>query len=145
MQDMHVENPMVAARSVNSRARDTNDPFRFRGLDGRTRAGRRRADLIEQFIAELGGADAVNPVMMLKIRRAAELAVVSEELRAATMRGALHSDVALLSLARIEGMADRALRRLRLDQKREPAAAPGLREYLASAPVRSPVDRESPP
>jgi hypothetical protein len=99
-------------------------------MDGRTSAAQRVRKLAQAFAAELGEAEKLNPAAMVRVRRAAELVVAAEELRAKAMRGELNTDVALLSLVRLEGLADRAVRRLRLERKHEPAA-PTLAEHLA--------------
>jgi hypothetical protein len=91
-------------------------------IDGRSATARRVVKLAALFVAELGGPDAVSPTTMLKVRRAAELVVTAEELRASTLRGDRPTDLAMLALVRLEGIADRAVRRLGLgvDSKREP-------------------------
>jgi hypothetical protein len=73
---------------------------------------------------------------MLKVRRAAELVVTAEELRASTLSAERPpTDLAMLALVRLEGIADRAVRRLGLDRKPEPAETT-LAQYLET---RQPV------
>jgi hypothetical protein len=114
-------------RARRARAAVTNDPLRMRGLDARSRVGRRRQDLIAQYTMALGGSDKITEGQLADIVRAAELVALAEEARfiALTKGGA-----DLSALSRLEGCADRAVRRLRIGQKREPAQLT-LVEHLA--------------
>jgi hypothetical protein len=85
--------------------------------DGRSSANRRITKLARMWVAELGDVSVVD---MISIRRVVELAVAAEELRGRILRGERTSDTALNSLVRLEGIADRAIRRLRSSSKREP-------------------------
>jgi hypothetical protein len=87
-------------------------------IDGRTTPMRRVAMLARSY-AEGLSADELTPTVMAKIRRAAELVVAAETLRTRAMRGEITTEVGLLSLVRLEGIADRAVRRLHAI-KREP-------------------------
>jgi hypothetical protein len=116
---MHADTAQVRARSVAVRGRWRRSRL---DLDGRSAAAKRVNKLVGLFVAELGGPAAVTPTTMLAIRRAAELVVASEELRASTLSAAfMPTDVGMLALVRLEGLADRAVRRLHLDRKREHA------------------------
>jgi hypothetical protein len=103
----------------------TNSPLRRRGLDSRSRTGRRRADLIALYSAALGGQDHITEGQLADIVRAAELVAVAEEARfvALTKGGGA---VDLVGLVRIEGAADRAVRRLGIKAEPPPAKARGL-------------------
>jgi tagatose-1,6-bisphosphate aldolase non-catalytic subunit AgaZ/GatZ len=118
----------MVQRPATARAAITNGSRRLPGLDGRTAGGRRRRDLIEAFVAALGGADACSDVTMVAVVRAAELTAVAEEARAAALKG--DPTVDLGSLVRIEGAADRAVRALGLKAV-VAAKAPSLQEHLA--------------
>jgi hypothetical protein len=107
------------------RAAVTNHPLRLRGLDSRSRTGRRRADLIALYTAALGGRDRITEGQLADIVRAAELVAVAEEARfAALTKGGGAVDLA--ALVRIEGTADRAVRRLGIKVEKPPARARGL-------------------
>ena len=97
-------------------------------LDGRTEAARRTKRLVAEYVAALGGPEAVDAAMLDKVRRAAELVVVAERARAAALRGEADLD----NLVRIERLSELAVRRLHLDRKRGPAG-PSLAEYLREA------------
>jgi hypothetical protein len=112
-------------------------------MDGRTSAAQRIRKVAQAFAADLGGAEKLSPAVMVKVRRAAELVVAAEELRAKAMRGELTTDVGLLALVRLEGLADRSVRRLRLEHKREQNASPDLAAYLAGSAPRSSDDEGS--
>jgi hypothetical protein len=125
---MQTETIPIASRPQNVRARSTNDPRWLRGIDGRTEIARRRRDLIEALVAALGGKP--SDVAMLDVRRAAELTAIAEEARRQALQGAA---VDLAALARIEGTADRAVRRLGIK--------PGVVEHV---PLRDRIARATP-
>jgi hypothetical protein len=125
---MQVEGAVIDRRPRKARAAVTNDPMRSRGLDARSRTGRRRADLIVQYTGAAGGPDRITEGQLADIVRAAELVALAKEARfAALTKGGAN----LLELARIEGCADRAVRRLNLGRPRE-QAAPDLKSYLVA-------------
>jgi len=127
------------------RAAVTNDPLRLRGLDARSRTGRRRADLIVQFTVALGGRDRITEGQLGDIVRAAELVALAEDARfTALTKGG--SEVDLVGLVRLEGVADRAVRRLGISSAAgKPAAPPDLKAYLAALPKeRMPAERDAP-
>jgi hypothetical protein len=100
-----------AHRPPNVRSRYTNNPrFRIPGMDGRKPCGRRRRDLMEAFVTALGHAP--SEVQMIDIRRAAELTALAEEARMTALKQGNASIADLDALVRIEGAADRAVRRL---------------------------------
>jgi hypothetical protein len=81
-----------------------------------------------QYTAALGGRDKITDGQLTDIVRAAELVALAEEARfiALTKGGA-----DLSALSRLEGCADRAVRRLRIGQKCEPSRLT-LAEHLAN-------------
>jgi hypothetical protein len=107
-------------RSFRIRSRSTNDP-RYLPKQPNPRAqDRRRCDLITAFMNALGGKDAVNDLVLLQVRRCAELQVMCEAMRANMLNG---KPVDLLGLNRLEGVAARALRLLGLKVEPPPAKA----------------------
>jgi hypothetical protein len=137
----------IDGRPRRLRAAVTNDPLRLRGLDARSRTGRRRADLIVQFTAALGGRDRITEGQLADVVRAAELMALAEEARLTALKG--DSAVDLVGLVRIEGVVDRAVRRLGIPSAaRSAEALPPLRERLLGLPTRSgvpPVRRDDAP
>lgn len=115
---------MTGALPANNRARLTNKPHK--AVNGRTAVGRRVRDLAESFAASLGGWPKLTDMQVAAIRRAAELSALAEQTRVEALRKGCADP---LALSRLEGCADRAVRRLGMDRKREP---PGqtLAEYL---------------
>jgi hypothetical protein len=109
--------PFVARRSDRERRR----------YDARSSTGVRIRVLIKEYSGIIGDA-ANTPTMADAIRRAAELQALAEDARAAAVRNGTFDPVAL---ARLEGCADRAVRRLCLDQHEAPI--PLLSELLAGA------------
>jgi hypothetical protein len=108
--------PSVRGRSDRERRR----------YDGRSATACRIRVLIKEYTSALGDA-ARNPMTVAAIRRASELQALAEEARAAAVRTGLFDPVAL---ARIEGIADRAVRRLDLGGKRQPDVNP-FDKYVA--------------
>jgi hypothetical protein len=98
----------VSPKLKHGRGAASNDPGRLGRLTPRAQA-RRRHDLIRTFLAALGGADAVSPVAMMQVKKAAELLALAEALRA-SMIGDPTRDVT--GLVRLEGEARRTLRSL---------------------------------
>ena len=80
---------------------------------------RRRRDLVETFMAALGGPSVVNELTQVTVRKAAELVVLAEATRAGMLNGGVTDIVGLI---RIEGEARRACRALGL--KIEAASGP---------------------
>jgi hypothetical protein len=126
------------ALSQNCRASITNDPRRVRSIDGRSEAGRRRRDLIDIFVEALGGPDTVTDARMVDVVRAAELIAVTEATRAALLKG--NQSIDLLALSRIEGTADRAVRRLGIKLPSGPKAST-LQEHLAKRAAKRAGER----
>jgi hypothetical protein len=98
-------------------------------IDGRTDLGRRVRDLAESFALQFGGWSALNDMQAAAVRRAAELGALAEKSRRDALLGGACNDP--LALARLEGVAARALRALGLDKRREPTG-PTLHEYFAA-------------
>jgi hypothetical protein len=88
---------------------------------------RRRRDLVEAYVQALGGPARVTPVQRVEIERAASLVLLAADMRDRALRG---EAVAITDLTRLEGTADRAIRRLNLPA---PDAAPvqTLADYIA--------------
>jgi hypothetical protein len=108
----------------NQRSRRTNNPLY--GLNLKTSRGRRIADLVRAYLKAVG-----NPVdvgRQTQVIAAAELQALAEDARAAALREPAIAD--LEQLVRLQGLADRALRRLGI--KAETARQqPSLQEHLA--------------
>jgi hypothetical protein len=102
-----------------------------------TRAGRQRQEMVAGYIAALGGADRISPIQMADIERAADLVMLAQTVRAALAAGV---KVTINDLVKLEGAADRAVRRLNLPPN---AAAPvmGLHDIVA----RRAAERANPP
>ena len=119
----------------NTRADMTAVPARRNGkrarkrVDGRFAAARRAKQLVSQYVAALGGPEAIDAVMRARIVRTAELTVIAENCRAAMLAG--RGTVLLNDLVRVEHTSDLALKRL-MEQRREQPSVPTLDEYLAS-------------
>ena|ERR1700722_18394044 len=117
----------VAQIGVDASAMPRRKPpgARLRRLDGRTAIAQRTRELVVAFTADL--ADAPTGAQLVDVRRAAELTALAEAQRAAALRDP--NAVDLGSLVRLEGAADRAVRRLGIKLAERPRAT--LRERLA--------------
>jgi len=118
--------PLAAVSKGASRI--TNRPTKLAGIDNRSTDGRRRRDLIRCYVSALGGPDKISPATMNDVTRAADLVALAEKKRAEGLRGV---DIDLSDLIRLEGAADRAVRRLAIKPGQKPAG-PTLQEYLAA-------------
>jgi hypothetical protein len=87
----------------------------------------RRRELIDAYVTAAGGSARTNPIVMTDIERAVDLVMLAREMRASVRQGAAK----ISDLTRLEGAADRAVRRLNLPP---PGAAPvqTLQDYLAN-------------
>jgi hypothetical protein len=96
----------------------------------RQEAMRWRQDLIDGYIAALGGPDRVTAIQRQDAERAADMTALALNMRRRALCG--DTTVAITDLTRLEGAADRAVRRLCLPAPN--AAAPGddaWRKFLA--------------
>jgi len=105
------------------RARRTNDPFSE--FDTNTSRGRRLADLTRAYLQALGNPPEIE--RQAEAIAAAELQVLAEEARALALKQVGHAD--LDQVIRLQGAADRAVRKLGLNRRREPESL-SLRERL---------------
>jgi hypothetical protein len=123
--DASASRVLTAEPPRGQRAKRTNNALA--GVNMNTARGRRVADLVRSYLKALGNPDDVG--RQAEIITAAELQVLAEEGRAAALQSPKTGD--LDCIVRIQGAADRALRRLGI----KPGAAqkpPTLKEYLAS-------------
>jgi hypothetical protein len=117
--------PTTAEPVKRLRARRTNDPFA--NLDMNTARGRRTADLVRAHLIALGNPSEIE--RQAAVIAAAEMQVLAEEARTAALREGPTAD--LDRVVRMQGAADRALRRLGIRPGAEPKP-PSLAEHLAS-------------
>lgn len=124
----------TAKPSTTNRAKSTNNPQYVAGADNRSPWSRRRRDLVDGFVAALGGIEKLTEVQVTAVRRAAELTVIVEMTRARILSEG-PGVVDLGSLVRLETAAGRAVRALAL-QKGPAATQPlSMRDRLLGADV----------
>jgi hypothetical protein len=132
---------------MKGRARSTNKP-QYAIIPGHSRRARRVRDIANALAERLGGWESISPEIAYDVRRAAELCVISEEARAAALQSGGSFD--LRGLSHVEGAADRAIKRLRLDlrqpgQRGRPSIASmrgsALNELLAKVAAEKPQAR----
>jgi hypothetical protein len=95
-------------RSFRIRSAASNDPKYIPKKPNPRAQDRRRRDLVETFVRALG-PDAVTDLVLVQVRKAAELVALAEAARAAALTGGLQDVVGLI---RIENAAARAVRLL---------------------------------
>jgi hypothetical protein len=104
-------------------------------IDGRTKLARRIFDIAEGFAHQLGGWASLSLAMIASIKRAAELSALAERTRDEALRKATYDPV---SIARLEGAAERAVRALQLDVPRDPKPLPqSLDQWMAELSATS--------
>jgi hypothetical protein len=96
-----------------------------------------REKLIAAYVEALGGSARVGPIVMQDIERAVDLVMLSREMRASVRQGAAK----VSDLTRLEGAADRAVRRLNLPA---PNTAAPVMDLLDHAAKRA-LERANPP
>jgi hypothetical protein len=101
-------------------------------LDKRSRAGRRAAQLMQQFEAALGGN--LTDGQRLAVSRAAVMTAIAEDARMRKLNGA--TDVTLDDLVRLDRVAALAVRDLGLDRRKREPVAPTLAEHLAKCAAK---------
>lgn len=131
-----LENRSIAvATPLSSRARSAELPSRQRakrtnnvlaGIDTNTARGRRIADLVRAYLQALGNPAEIE--RQAAVIAAAELQVLAEAARAAALKQSIGD---IDQVIRVQGAADRAVRKLGLDHQRKPAPIP-LRDLLAA-------------
>jgi hypothetical protein len=116
----------TAGLPANNRSKISNRPQRM-AISGRTALGRRVRDLAESFAVQLGGWSVLTDMQIAAVRRAAEHS------RVAALRNGCADP---LAFSRLEGCADRAVRRLGIapPTKAKPARTiPSLAELIEGA------------
>jgi hypothetical protein len=109
--------PVPTYTSKLARSKRTNRPDK-RFADGRSSLARRVRDLAWSYAAQLGGWHVLSETLAANVRRAGELVALAEKARLDALS---NGDIDPIKIARLEGAANRAVRALQLDQKREPA------------------------
>jgi hypothetical protein len=108
----------VASVAIPKAAKAASSNDILSNVDCRSATGRRIRDLVHAFISALGGPAAANDlILMASIRRAAELIVMAETIRKGVIRRGWANKGEVAELCRLEGAADRALRRLRFSNQ----------------------------
>jgi len=88
----------------------------------------RRKQLVDGYVAALGGADRVTAIQLQDVERAVDLVLLAREMRASVRQG----NAKVSDLTRLEGAADRAVRRLNLPAPGKPAAVPSIHDHIAA-------------
>jgi hypothetical protein len=114
----------TATRAPRQRSAVTNRPLSR--VSGNTAAGRRCHDLYSAFLQNMGNP--TDTIAQANALNAAELTVAVEQARLAAARG---EAVDIDALVRLSNLADRAVRRLRLEPRAARSSEPDLATYLS--------------
>jgi hypothetical protein len=120
------------------RARRSNDPFA--GISVNTARGRRTADLVAAYLVALGNPPEIE--RQAEVIAAAELQVLAEAARSAALRQVGHAD--LDQVIRLQGAADRAVRKLGLPDRRREPEGPTLSDILTERYGSAEHDEDAP-
>lgn len=125
---------MNDGRSSRARSAISNDVLKLRGIDGRSRGGRRFRDLVHAYAGDVGGIGAVTEAQRSLITQAASLPISVEALQARMVAGEAVDPEVLVRLANVQL---RALAALGLRKGSKPAdGASALQSYLQSIAQR---------
>jgi hypothetical protein len=113
-----LDRPSVGARAPALRARVTNHKDLLPGLDGRSATARRFRDLVNAFVADMGGLDRCSEIRLGLVRRLAATTVQAEMLEARMVNGEAIDIATLCTLPPINFFLDlgnpRVIQRIRL-------------------------------
>jgi hypothetical protein len=114
---------------ASSATKDSDQPGSG-GLNWRQRkkAVARRKQLIDGYVAALGGSARVTATQMTDVERAVDMTMLALDMRTRALRG---DKVAITDLVRLEGAADRAVRRLNLPAPGSAAPVMDLHDHAA--------------
>jgi hypothetical protein len=121
--------------ATNGGVRATNGGVRRRApgagrpIGSRSHRVTMRETLVRAYADQLGGLDRIGPILMTDIERAVDMLLLAQAARAKLAAGR----TSITEVCRLEGHADRAVRRLALSPPRTHSLAPSLRDYLAGS------------
>jgi hypothetical protein len=123
-----LDRPPVGARAPALRARVTNHKDLLPGLDGRSATARRFRDLVNAFVADMGGLDHCSEIRLGLVRRLAATTVQAEILEARMVNG---EAIDIATLCTLASTTVRLSQRLGLE-RRARNVTPSLGQYLAA-------------
>jgi hypothetical protein len=130
--------PSVGGSAPALRARVTNHKDLLPGLDGRSATARRFRDLVNAFIADMGGLDSCSEIRLGLLRRLAATTVQAEILEARMVNG---ETIDIATLCTLASTTVRLSQRLGLE-RRTRNVTPSLGQYLAARTAPAAGDAE---
>jgi hypothetical protein len=124
-----VVNETAATRKRKGRSRVTNHKDLLPKLDGRSSAARRFRDLVNSYIADMGGADQCSDIKLGLLRRLAAVTVQSELIEARMINGEAVDIGTLCTLASTTVRLSQRLGIERVPKDISPSLADIQREY----------------
>ena len=121
-----LDRPSVGARAPALRARVTNHKDLLPGLDGRSATARRFRDLVNAFVADMGGLDRCSEIKLGLLRRLAAATVQAELLEAEMVNG---EQIDIGQLCTLASTTVRIASRLGLERRTKPVL-PTVKDYL---------------
>ena len=116
----------------------TNHKDLLPGLDGRTATARRFRDLVNAFVADMGGLDHCSEVRLGLVRRLAATTVQAEMLEARMVNG---DAIDIATLCTLASTTVRLSQRLGLE-RRARNVTPSVGQYLAARPAPASGDAD---
>ena len=104
----------------------TNHKDLLPGLDGRSATARRFRDLVNAFVADMGGLDRCSEIRLGLVRRLAATTVQAEMLEARMVNG---EEIDIATLCTLASTTVRLSQRLGLERRAKPVL-PTVKDYL---------------
>jgi hypothetical protein len=111
-----------------TRSAVTNHKDLLPGLDGRSASARRFRDLVNAFVADMGGLDRCSEIKLGLVRRLAATTVAAEQLESRMVNG---ESVDISQLCTLASTTVRISQRLGLERKQRDVT-PSLQSYLTN-------------
>jgi hypothetical protein len=124
----------IDGRPLRGRSALSNDALKLRGIDGRSRGGRRYRDLMRAYAGELGGIESVSEPQRALCAQAATLTIQIETLQSRVIAGDAIDPELIVRTGNVQLRALAALG-LRKGQRVE-NGSDALNNYLASIAAR---------
>ena len=134
----------IDGRSLRGRSAISNDVLKMRGVDGRSRGGRRYRDLMRGYAAELGGLEKVSEPQRALCSQAATMTIQLEALQGQVVAGGAVDPEQLVRTANAQLRTLEALG-LRKGNGRPADGASALHTYLAQLANRDAEPEDTAP
>ena len=128
--ELPADRPANGAAAPALRSRVTNHRDLLPGLDGRTASARRYRDLVNAFVADMGGPDRCSDIKLGLLRRLAAVTVQAEVLEAKMVNG---EQVDIGTLCVLASTTVRLSQRLGIERVAKDVSPPDPLQYAREA------------